>query len=260
MRNSAITPIQHLPLKSLSQEQVQRYINKLAKEHSPKYVSNVHGLLSAAISTYRAEMTLRTTLPQKEKKEIQIPTIEEIQMLAAAAKGTKFELPFCLAVWMGLRTSEIRGLTWDCIEGDALHVKQARVKGVGKEFSKLTKTYSGDRKIRIPPYISELLAAQPRTGEFVVPCGRNYLYKHLALLCDKCGLSHYRFHDLRHVQASVMLALGVPDKYAMERMGHASTNMLKNVYQHTMRSKSDEVADAVDNFFEENLHTDLHTK
>ena len=40
-----------------------------------------------------------------------------------------------------------------------------------------------------------------------------------------------------------MLLLNVPDKYAMERMGHASTNMLKNVYQHTMRSKSEEVAD-----------------
>lgn len=259
MRESVIAPIQHLQLESLTQEQIQRYINKLAKEYSPKYVSNVHGLLSAVIGAYRPDMALKTTLPQKEKKEIQIPTIEEIQTLATAARATKFELPFYLAVWMGLRTSEIRGLTWDCIKGESLHVKQARVKGVGKEYSKLTKTYSGDRKIRIPPYINELLTAQPKTSEFVVPCGRNYLYKHLVLLCDRCGLPHYRFHDLRHVQASVMLALGVPDKYAMERMGHASTNMLKNVYQHTMRSKSDEVANAVDDFFEKNLHTNLHT-
>ena len=56
-----------------------------------------------------------------------------------------------------------------------------------------------------------------------------------------------------------MLALGIPDKYAMERMGHASTNMLKTVYQHTIKSKSDEVADKVDGFFEEKLHTILHT-
>ena len=32
-------------------------------------------------------------------------------------KGTDFELPFLLAVWLGLRTSEIRGLTWDCLVG-----------------------------------------------------------------------------------------------------------------------------------------------
>ena len=79
-------------------------------------------------------------------------------------------------------------------------------------------------------------------------------------MCKRYGLPRYRFHDLRHVQASVMLALGVPDKYAMERMGHASTNMLKTVYQHTMKSKSEEVADIVDTFFSEKLHTELHIK
>lgn len=56
-----------------------------------------------------------------------------------------------------------------------------------------------------------------------------------------------------------MLALGVPDKYAMERMGHATSNMLKMVYQHTMRSKQEEVADVVDSYFENKLHTVLHT-
>lgn len=65
---------------------------------------------------------------------------------------------------------------------------------------------------------------------------------------------------MRHANASIMLALGVPDKYAMERMGHATNNMLKTVYQHTMKSKQDEVADVVDSYFEEKMHTDLHTK
>ena len=44
----------------------------------------------------------------------------------------------------------------------------------------------------------------------------------------------------------------------MERMGHASNSMLKNVYQHTMKKKSEEVADIIDTYFEEQLHTDLH--
>ena len=56
-----------------------------------------------------------------------------------------------------------------------------------------------------------------------------------------------------------MLALGVPDKYAMERMGHATNNMLKTVYQHTMKSKQNEVASMVDNYFMKKLHTNLHT-
>lgn len=39
----------------------------------------------------------------------------------------------------------------------------------------------------------------------------------------------------------------------MERMGHATNNMLKTVYQHTMRSKQDEVANMVDDYFAEKI-------
>lgn len=67
----------------------------------------------------------------------------------------------------------------------------------------------------------------------------------------KAGIKHYRFHDLRHVNASVMPALNVPDKYAMRRMGHATNNMLKTVYQHTMSEKEQEVNSVVDGYFEQ---------
>lgn len=260
LRRSAMTSIEREPLKGLTQERVQRFVNSLAREHSSKYVANAHGLLSAAVSMYRPNMILRTTIPQKEKKEIQIPTMEEIRFIAEKSKGTNFELPFLLATWMGLRASEIRGLTWESIEGDMLHIKQALVRGEKQMELKKTKTYSGDRKIKIPPYIMELIKNTPHKSEYIVKCSHNTLYMRFARLLEKYGLPHYRFHDLRHVQASVMLALGVPDKYAMERMGHATTNMLKNVYQHTMKDKADSVADAVDDYFSKEFHTDLHTE
>jgi len=260
LRKNAFQEIMSENLYDLTQEAVQRAVNRMAKESTPKYVRNAHGLLSAAMGEYRPDFTLRTTLPQKVKNEIQIPTMEEVELLAEKSKGTRFELPFLLAVWMGLRTSEIRGITWDCISGNVLHIKQALVNDGKKDVLKFTKTYSGNRKIRIPPYIMGLIQQQPHTNQFVVSYKRDSMYSHLRRMCKRYGLPHYRFHDLRHVQASVMLALGVPDKYAMERMGHASTNMLKNVYQHTMKSKSEEVADTVDNFFTEKLHTNLHTE
>lgn len=258
IRKQSLGRLSEMQLGSLTQEAIQRHINGLAREKSPKYVRNVHGLLSAAIAAYRPDFMPHTTLPQKVKAEIIIPAMEEVQLLADKAMGTPFELPFLLAAWLGLRTSEIRGITWDCIEGDTLHIKQALVEGENGPALKTTKSYSGNRKIRIPPYIMALIDAQPRTDDYIIHYTRNALYNHLRRMCDKYGLPHYRFHDLRHVQASVMLALGVPDKYAMERMGHASTNMLKTVYQHTMKSKSEEVADMVDGFFEQKLHTGLH--
>lgn len=46
-----------------------------------------------------------------------------------------------------------------------------------------------------------------------------------------------------------MLALGIPDKYAMEIMGHATNNMLKTVYQHTMSEEKEKVTDKINDHF-----------
>ena len=59
----------------------------------------------------------------------------------------------------------------------------------------------------------------------------------------------YRFHDLRHYYASVLLSLNVPNRYAAEMMGHATDDMLRKVYQHTMRDKQDEIAKQVSKYF-----------
>lgn len=260
IRKNALQDIMEIKLPDLSQERVQRAVNSMAKDASPKSVRNAHGLLSAALAEYKPEMVLRTTLPQKQKYDVAIPSDEDIGRIIQAAAGTEMELPILLAIWLGLRASEIRGLTWDCISGDIIHIKQAVVDGENGPAVKGTKTYSGNRKLRLPPYLFDLISSQPHTDDYIIHLSGQALYKRFSRLCEKAGLPHYRFHDLRHANASVMLALGVPDKYAMERMGHATNNMLKTVYQHTMRSKQDQVADVVDNYFAEKLHTNLHTK
>jgi Phage integrase family. len=58
-----------------------------------------------------------------------------------------------------------------------------------------------------------------------------------------------RFHDLRHLNASVMVALGVPDKYAMERGGWSTPEVLQSVYQHTFSAERQQVDSAMDNYF-----------
>lgn len=260
IRSNALPDIMNVRLSDLTQERIQRAVNKMAKDRSPKSVRNAHGLLSAIITEYKPDMVLRTTLPQKQRYDAAIPSDQDIEKIMCAAIGTEIELPVLLAMWLGLRVSEIRGLMWDHISNGEIHIKQAIVEGPNGAELKGTKTYSGDRKLRIPPYLAELIAAQPRTDDYIVHLSGQAIYKRFTRLCEKAGLPHFRFHDLRHANASVMLALGIPDKYAMERMGHATSNMLKTVYQHTMRSKQEEVADIVDDYFSQKLHTNLHTK
>ena len=260
IRKNNLQELMPIKLPALTQEAVQKAVNKMSKEKSPKSVANAHGLLSAALEMFYPDFRLRTTLPQKKKHEAQIPEAEEIGKILQEARGKKVELPILLAVWLGLRASEIRGITWDEIDGDKLHIKQAIVQGENGPAVKGTKTYSGDRVLRIPPYIRDLIAHQPKTDDYLVHMSGQAIYKAFVTVCQKAGVRHYRFHDLRHANASVMLALGIPDKYAQERMGHATNNMLKTVYQHTMKSKRDEVDDSIDNYFSHILQTKLQTK
>lgn len=260
IRENALQDIMSLRLTELTQERVQRAVNKMAKDKSPKSVRNAHGLLSAVLAEYRPGMVLRTTLPQKQKYNVAIPSDEDIEKIMQTAVGTDMELPILLAVWLGLRVSEILGLTWDSVEGNVLHVKRAIVDGEDGPVEKGTKTYSGDRKIRLPDYLKVLIGAQAKDTDHIVQLSRRAIGGRFDTICKRAGIPHYRFHDLRHANASVMLALGIPDKYAMERMGHATNNMLKTVYQHTMNSKQEEVADAVDNYFTQKMHMSLHTK
>ena len=261
IRGNALQGIMGVKLAALTQEKVQREVNAMSKAKSPKSVRNAHGLLSAVLAEYRPDMILRTTLPQKKRYEAAIPSGEDIEKIIQAVYGTEMELPMLLAVWLGLRMSEILGLTWDCVSEDKIIIKQALVDGEDSvPTMKGTKTYSSSRTLPLPTYIKSLIDCQPRAGEQVISLSRRAIGGRFDTVCKKAGVQHYRFHDLRHANASVMLALNIPDKYAMERMGHATNNMLKTVYQHTMKDKQEEVASLVDNYFTSKLHTEMHTE
>lgn len=250
IKESRIEEIKTTQLSDLTQDKIQRWVNSLSRSHSPKTVANAHGLISAVLREYHPDMVLHTTLPQKVRPDIQIPTEAELIRIIDAARGTKYELPITLAIWLGLRQSEIVGLTWSCIKGDTLQIRQAIVMGEDGPTQKGTKSYSGKREIRLPSYIQNLLAEQPRKNEFIVNLSGKAIYSGFSRICEKAGVSHFRFHDLRHANASVMLAVGVPDKYSMKRMGHATNNMLKTTYQHTIKEKELAFDQTIDTEFE----------
>lgn len=250
IQKNLLPPLSGEYLDNLTQEKVQRWVNNLVKQgKKPKTISNAHGLLSAVLADFRPDFALHTTLPQKLKTEIQIPSEAEIAMIFNACKGTKYELPILLAVWLGLRASEIRGLKWEDIDGEYIFVRRAIVIGENGAAEKGTKTYSGTRKIHLPPYIRELIEQQDPENAYIVPMSGHAMYNGFERICKKEGLPHFRFHDLRHMNASVMLAEGIPDKYSMKRMGHATNNMLKTTYQHTIKEKEMEYDQRVDACF-----------
>lgn len=240
----------------LTQDTVQKWVNSMVKSGlAPKTVAEAHGLLSAVVREFNPGAQLTTTLPQKAKQEIQIPSEAELRAIIEASKGTKYELPILMAIWLGMRQSEIVGLKWENIKGDRIHIVSAIVTGEDGPIEKGTKTTSGTRSIRCPKYILDLIEQQPKKTAYVVNLSGHAIYNGFRRICAKNDIPHYRFHDLRHVNASAMLAKSIPDKYSQKRMGHATTNMLKTVYQHTFKEREVEYDDRIDSYFEELIKT-----
>lgn len=265
IRKNYLQSIMDIGLSDLTQADVQIAVSEDSKAgKSPKTIRNAHGLLAAVLDEYRPTLILKTTLPQKEKTDIRILTEEEMQKVWEEAKDSKYLLPILLASWLGLRMSEIRGLKFCDVKNGRLHVHTAVVAGPDGDVEKRTKTTSGDRWIKLPGVIAGLISMEytdrygpmqdiddPIMQNYICPYADITIYKNFIACCKKAGVEPCRFHDLRHFAASEAHALGIPDKYAMKRMGHKTDNMLKNVYQHVIRDKEDAFSDLIDNKMED---------
>ncbi len=264
IRRTTLQELMPVKLNRLTPQMVQEAFNKSSKpytddkgrvrQRTPKTLRNIHGLLSAVLAEYCPSLQLHTTLPQKERKEQHILEPEQIAVLLKAVAGTEMEIPVLLAVWLCMRTSEILGLTWDCVDFDqgTVTVKKALVRDKDNEWvEKTTKTTSSTRTISAPDYIMDKLRAAKDTAptDHVVEIKGNGLYKRLKIILRKNGLPDIRFHDLRHTSASVMLMLNIPDLYAQRRGGWATNHTMKAVYQHLMDSKRNAVDSAIDEYF-----------
>lgn len=232
--------IQKKSIKTITADHIQRSVNAMAKQGlSPKTIANAHGLLASVLDEYRPGMVLRTRLPQKEKREIVIPSDEEIRRIMEAAHETPLELPIALAAFMGLRISEICGLSWENIKDGKAHIKEAVVYNGSGYTSKRPKSYSGDRIITIPQIVIDLL---PRQGEGrIIKQTSAAIHSRWYRMLDAEGIQRFNFHSLRHYYASSLIVQGIPYKYITERMGHATENMIKNVYGHTFKSEQDRI-------------------
>ncbi len=250
MRNNYLKRIIDKPLQKLTAQDVQEAINEEAKTHSPKSVKNIYGLLSAALKGYSISFDI--ALPQKEKKPISIPTESEINKILESVEGKEIELPILFSACLGLRRGEIAPLDYSDIDFKSKTIRISKsmvLNSDGEWITKTPKTYSSNRTLKIYNFILEKIQSRKDAGLPLISLTPNQISDEFAYTLNRLELPHFRFHDLRHYNASVMLSLNIPDKYAMERMGHSTNNMLKTVYQHTMQEKEDSVDASLNDYF-----------
>lgn len=217
---------------------------------TPKSVKNAYGLVSAALSRFMPDRVYRVDMPRIARQIRTLPSPKEIY---TAVKGEDIELAVLLAMWLSLSQSEVRGLTKSkSIDGDYLTIREVKVHVNHQDVMKhLAKTDTRTRRHRIPPYLQELISQVD--GDVIVPYHPSYLLKKLKRCLRNHGVDEITFHDLRHVSASVMAALRIPDKYAQERGGWASDNVMKRVYMETFSEEREKADEKIDNYFSESL-------
>ena len=261
-RDYITSMMRNTPINKASRQMVQNAIKELSnttsgrtgKPISPKTIHNFHGLLVAALREADPDIRIDTALPKIQKKFIDLPTVEDV---IGAIKGTDIELPCMLAMWLSLSMSEIRGINIDSIKDGILTIREVVV-DVGNIpiHKESTKAFDRTRRLAVPPYIMGLIEQTDayRNGEgYLIPRSSNAIMARFRRVLRSAGVEYMTFHQLRHMNASVMAALGVPNLYAQERGGWSTDATLKRVYQHTFSKERLEVDRAMDMFFEQKV-------
>ena len=266
IQRTAFKDLMDMKLKDIDEVILQDSINTEAKRPSKncvketkpisaKRLKNEWGLVSAVLHKYTKNIDFdEIELPQITPRNVELPTAQEVFQIV---KGTDIELPVLLAMWLSFSMSEVRGLTKSkSISGNYLTIKEVVVDVKGKPIRKdMAKNPTRNRRHRIPPYIKELI--NNVDGDNLVQISGNVLYHKWIKIQDDHGMSHITFHDLRHLNASVMALLRIPDKYAQERGGWKSDKVMKKIYMQTFSEDRERVDNIIDDYFEQEMQHDM---
>ena len=240
---------------TLADDQIKQSVRRELAAHSVKTVKNSVGLLHAVLKRFGVSMP-EISLPQATKPNKRYLQPNDVGKLIDAVKGDRCEIPILIAVWMGLRRSEILGLCWDCVdmENNLLIVRRAVVqdkdnKLVMKDYAK---NISSQRTVDCPDYIMDKIKAQYTPGATgkLFDMHPETLRRHIHKACEKAGIPDTSVHGLRHTNAAVMKTIGVSDSIAMERGGWTNLKTYQNTYSYIFDKEEKKANRKINNFFE----------
>lgn len=276
-----IPRIGHIPLQQLKPTHVQKFYQDLLQNGrtdgtgglSARSVLYVHRNLREALDhAVRLQLIQRNvadmvTLPKAGNYKAEVYSPDELTHLLQVAKDTDMELPVALAAVMGLRRGEVLGLRWCDIDFDKkkLTVCNNLVQTSKGNISKEPKSANSLRILELPEGLIPILkrhkalqaenrlklGAGYREDNYVYckadgsPYSPGYLSRKFTAFLKKNHLKRIRFHDLRHSNATLMLACGIPAKVASERLGHSNIGITLDLYSHCLDSMQKDAAEKI---------------
>ena len=250
---------------------IQNYVDDLLDLLTPQTIKVHLNILNLALKrAYRLKLIkenavqfVEVTKNKKYKNEIY--NAEDMKKLLEKSRETSLELPIILASGLGLRISEILGLTWNNIDFNdfTITIDKITVRDKGQVILKEPKTESSIRTISAPKEIililkqlkKDRLAAKLRGEKShrelifydknLNPIAQDVLSKKFRYFLQENNLKHIRFHDLRHSHVTMLIDAKVPIKVISERVGHSNVNTTLNIYSHALREMDQEASDKI---------------
>ena len=196
-------------------------------------------------------------LPDREDPRPVIPSKAELQAIISAAAG-RWRPVILVAIFCGLRASELRGLRWADVDFEAKQLNLTQRADASHRIGKL-KSRAAYRSIPCPPIVIntlrewKLVCPKRDTGkkdtagkpvevlELAFPNGlgkveshSNVLERGLEPILKAAGIDKgkYGMHSLRHACASLWIENGHNPKQIQRLMGHSSIKVTFDVYGH----------------------------
>jgi len=214
----------------------------------------------------------KAKLPRHIKRPIRTLTVEEARKLQGAADGDRLEALLVLALSCGARQGELLALNWDDLDLEKgwIDIRRTLKKKPGGGFRfEQPKTESGLRRIRLTRQALEgLTRHRARQAAEAMRLGPAWKNKGRLIFVNEVGSpihnanltsrifkrwlhaakipAGFRFHDLRHSCASLLLASGVPVAVVAEMLGHSSVAMTLSVYAHAIPNQQVMATDAME--------------
>ena len=183
-------------------------------------------------------------LPPAKPREMQVLTPDEVQRLLIQAKEDGCYELLLLEIATGLRRGELLALQWDDLnfKTGTLRVERQIHRAKGELIISQPKTKAANRTIILPaPLLAVLkeyrqqvhsrwLFPSPRKDD--LPLDPASVRKHLTTILERARCKHIRFHDLRHLFATMSLEHGMDIKTLSTVIGHVSSSTTLNIYAH----------------------------